>query len=94
MSPENMAQPGFAYNMPSATNNHWNPPRRCDLTSPAQFKEVHLTNPNIAFSLNRTAAADLLATCIQFPGETRKAHHEPVDGRQAYHDILKHEFHD
>ncbi|KAL7921981.1 hypothetical protein ACQKWADRAFT_110647 [Trichoderma austrokoningii] len=27
MSPENMAQPGFAYNMPSATNNLWNPPR-------------------------------------------------------------------
>ncbi|KAL7959811.1 hypothetical protein V8C34DRAFT_103299 [Trichoderma compactum] len=27
MSPENMAQPGFAYNMPSAANGHWNPPR-------------------------------------------------------------------
>ncbi|PTB75801.1 hypothetical protein M440DRAFT_1261456 [Trichoderma longibrachiatum ATCC 18648] len=27
MSPENMAQPGFAYNMPSASNGHWNPPR-------------------------------------------------------------------
>lgn len=89
-----MAQPGFAYNMPSATNNHWNPPRRCDLTTPVQMKEVYLTNPNIAFSLNHTTAADMLGVCIPFLGETRLAHHRPVDGRQAYHDVIKHELHD